>query len=135
MEHPVPLGTSASIARTIDASAVHAYERITGDLGGGVADDPARRGAKIGRPIGHGALLVGFMGAAAARVDLGAEFVTLGYDRVRFVAPVFFGDTITTDYVVCGYDDTKGRVYADVTCRNQHGEIVAAAVNVRQHLG
>ena len=30
--------------------------------------------------------------------------VSLGYDRVRFLAPVFFGDTMNLDYRIAGID-------------------------------
>ena len=87
-------------------------------------------GGKYGRRIAHGTLLVGFMSTSSAQVYLGRT-VSLGYDRIRFTAPVFFGDTVTTEYVVREYDSEKRRIYADVTCRNQHGETVAVAVNIR----
>jgi acyl dehydratase len=44
---------------------------------------------------------------------------------------VYFGDTITTEYRIREIDTEKRRVYADVTCRNERGETVAAGLNVR----
>jgi 3-hydroxybutyryl-CoA dehydratase len=57
--------------------------------------------------------------------------VSLGYDRVRFVAPVKFGDTITTEYTITEIDLAKRRMYSKVTCTNQRGEVVASAINLR----
>ncbi len=59
----------------------------------------------------------------------------LGFEKVEFPKPVFFGDTIRTEYKVREYDHAKKRVYADVTCTNQRGETVAVAVNVRAYIG
>ena len=88
------------------------------------------RAGRYGRRIAHGTLLMGFMSAASARLYLGRT-VSLGYDRIRFTAPVYFGDTITTEYRIREIDTEKRRVYADVTCRNERGETGAAGVNVR----
>lgn len=65
------------------------------------------RGTAYGHRIAHGALLVGYMSAAptlivAKGLSLGqdANPVSLGYDRVRFLKPVFIGDTITVTYTL-----------------------------------
>jgi acyl dehydratase len=59
---------------------------------------------------------------------------SLGYDRVRFIAPVKFGDTITTEYKITEVDHQKKRIYNQVTCTNQRGEVVASAVHLRKFL-
>jgi acyl dehydratase len=56
----------------------------------------------------------------------------MGYDHVRFVAPVYFGDTIETEYTVREYDPVKKRMLNDVVCRNQHGKVVAVATHLRK---
>jgi acyl dehydratase len=130
----VPIGAKAAITKTVSESDVYLYAGITGDFSPNHIDDVFMSAGRYGRRIAHGTLLLGFMSAASARLFLGRT-VTLGYDRVRFVAPVFFGDTITTEYVIREYDREKRRIYADVTCRNQRGETVAAAVNIRAFVG
>jgi acyl dehydratase len=92
------------------------------------------KGGRYGQRVAHGTLLLGFMSAASARLYLGRT-ASMGYDRVRFIAPVFLGDTIRTEYKVRDYDLLKKRVFADVTCTNQRGEVVAAAVNIRAYVG
>jgi acyl dehydratase len=85
---------------------------------------------KYGERIAHGTLLMGFMSTASARMRIGRT-VSLGYDKVRFIAPVRFGDTITTEYTITSVDPVKRRTYNDVKCRNQRGEIVASAIHLR----
>ena len=60
--------------------------------------------------------------------------VSLGYDKVRFVGPVRFGDTITTHYTITALNPEKRRVIAEVKCINQRGEVVAAALNIRAYV-
>ena len=56
--------------------------------------------------------------------------VSYGYDRIRFVKPVFIGDTITVYYVVAARDDSRSEIRSDVTARNQHDEVVAVATHI-----
>lgn len=124
------IGACATFTKTVSESDVYLYAGITGDFSPNHIDEQYMSEGRYGHRIAHGTLLVGFMSAASARLYLGRT-VSLGYDRVRFPAPVFFGDTITTEYRVSEIDDVKRRVHADVTCSNQRGETVAAAINIR----
>ncbi len=128
--HDVPIGARGVFTKTVSEADVYLYAGITGDFSPNHLDEVFMAAGRYGRRIAHGTLLLGFMSAASARVYLGRT-VSLGYDRVRFTAPVFFGDTVTTEYVVREYDPAKRRIYADITCRNQRGETVAVAVNIR----
>jgi 3-hydroxybutyryl-CoA dehydratase len=124
------IGTRASFTKTVSESDVYLYAGISGDFSPNHIDEVYMQAGRYKRRIAHGTLLMGFMSAASARLRLGRT-VSLGYDRVRFVAPVFFGDTITTEYTLTRVDHDKRRAYADVRCTNQNGEVVAVAVNVR----
>ena len=60
--------------------------------------------------------------------------VSLGYDRVRFLKPVFIGDTITVRYLVESIDAAKNRSLAKVEVSNDRGEVVAAATHLMKWL-
>jgi len=126
----VKVGTSLSFTKTVSESDVYLFAGITGDFSPNHVDAEYMRQGRYGERIAHGALMVGFMSAASARMRVGRT-VSLGYDRVRFVAPVRFGDTITTEYTISEIDLAKKRMYNRVTCTNQRGEVVASAVNLR----
>jgi acyl dehydratase len=130
----VPIGTSSVFTKTVSESDVYLYAGISGDFSPNHIDEEYMKGGRFGHRVAHGTLLLGFMSAASANLYLGRT-VSLGYDRVRFVKPVFFGDTIRTEYKIAKYDMEKKRVFADVTCTNQHNEVVAAAVNIRAYIG
>lgn len=130
MTDAVPLGASATITKTVSETDVYLFAGITGDFSPNHVDEQYMAGGRYGRRIAHGALLVGFMSAATARLQIGRT-VSLGYDRIRFVAPVFFGDTITTEYRITSADAEKRRVYGELKCVNQHGETVATATHIR----
>lgn len=60
----------------------------------------------------------------------GVPCVSLGYDRVRFLAAVFPGDTVKIHCEVVGVDPARGRTTAKVEAVNQRGETVAVAEHI-----
>jgi acyl dehydratase len=126
----VEIGASTTVAKTVSETDVYLFAGITGDFSPNHVDEEYMAASRYGHRIAHGALLVGFMSAATAKMQLGRT-ASVGYDRVRFIAPVFFGDTITTEYRIASVDRAKRRVYADLSCRNQRGEVVAVATHLR----
>lgn len=141
MDLSATLGLTTTFSKTVGESDVYLFAGITGDLAPNHVDEKFMRGTQYGRRIAHGALLVGYMSTASTMVNaLMAERmpdifpVSLGYDRVRFLRPVFLGDTITVRYEVDGFDDTKQRTTATIEVTNDAGETVAAAIHLMKWL-
>ncbi len=134
----VAIGDEVSFSKTVGESDVYMFAGITGDLSSNHVNEQAMSRSKFGRRVAHGALLVGFMSTGSTRLietfgqsALGtATAVSLGYDRVRFVAPVFFGDTITVRYRVNRLEPERQRSYGEITVVNQNGTVVAVAENI-----
>lgn len=131
------LGASASFSKTVSESDVYLFAGITGDFAPNHVDEQFMRKTPYGRRIAHGALLVGYMSTASTMINsLMAERVpsifpvSLGYDRVRFLKPVFLGDTITVRYTVDSIDAAKNRTLAKVEVTNEKGELVAVATHL-----
>jgi acyl dehydratase len=49
---------------------------------------------------------------------------------VRFLAPVFFGDTINVEYTISAIDPVKRRATGDIAIKNQDGTLVAVAQHI-----
>jgi 3-hydroxybutyryl-CoA dehydratase len=135
------LGAFTSFSKTVSESDVYLFAGITGDFAPNHVNEQFMRGTQYGRRIAHGALLVGYMSTTSTMVNaLMAERVpdifpvSLGYDRVRFLKPVFIGDTITVSYLVESIDAAKSRSLAKVEVKNDRGEIVAAATHLMKWL-
>ena len=58
--------------------------------------------------------------------------VSVGYDRVRFLKPVYFGDTVTVDYEITEIVSEKERLLSKIEVTNQSGELVMVATHVMQ---
>ncbi|MDQ2960780.1 MAG: MaoC family dehydratase, partial [Candidatus Dormibacteraeota bacterium] len=95
--HDVPIGKRTVVSKTVSESDVYLFAGITGDLDPNHVDEEYCKHNSLGHRVAHGALIVGYMSAASTRIleDFERPMVSLGYDRIRFVKPVFFGDTVT----------------------------------------
>lgn len=133
----VKVGDTVTFEKTVGESDVYLFAGITGDLSPNHVNEKVMAGTAYGRRIAHGALIIGFMSTASTLIidrfcapDSGETPVSLGYDRIRFIAPVFIGDTVCVTYAIGRVDAEAKRSYGDITVTNQAGETVA----VGQHI-
>jgi acyl dehydratase len=128
----VTVGQIVTFAKTVGESDVYLFAGLTGDLYQNHTNEEYMKSTRYGRRIAHGALLVGYMSAASTKVTERCTHpvVSYGYDRIRFVKPVFFGDTVTVAYRITERDEAQQKVYAQVTCTNQRDEVVAVATHI-----
>jgi len=133
-EFPVRIGDQVVFSKTVSESDVYLFAGITGDLSPNHVNEEFMRQSKYGQRIVHGALLIGYMSNCSttlcARVNSPGETpVSLGYDRIRFIAPVFIGDTITVTYRVAEIDPVKLQAKSDVRV-TARGELCAVATHI-----
>lgn len=132
----MPVGTKATFCKTVSETDIYLFAGISGDLGPNHVNAEYMKATRYGRIVAHGVLIVGFMSTCSTKViDQGSRpAVSLGYDRIRFVNPVFVGDTITVEYEITEQDIEKERTIAQVTAKNQHGEVVAVATHILRYI-
>ncbi len=137
----VAVGDQVSFAKQVGEAEVMAFAELSGDHYAAHTDAEFMRRSAYGQRIAHGALLVGFMSAASTALihklqQAGDDTVpvSLGYDRIRFVAPVLFGDTVTVTYSVTEVDPDRRRSIARIEAKNQNSEVVAVAEHVMKWL-
>jgi acyl dehydratase len=133
----VAVGDRVEFSKTVGESDVYLFAGITGDLSWNHTNEQYMSTSRYGRRIAHGALLVGFMSTASTMmIDRGVKEgipdtpVSLGYDRIRFLAAVYLGDTVTVTYTIAEVDPDRKRSRSDIEVRNQHGETVAVGQHV-----
>lgn len=95
--------------------------------------------SKVSDCVVQGCLVLGTVDGFMAREVVPRDVPVLhyGYDRVRFVRPVYAGDTIHAEVAVKEKsikNNEFGVVCFDLTVVNQHGETVIVAVD-RQYIG
>jgi len=136
-EQSITEGCNVSFAKTVSESDIYLFAGITGDLSPNHVNREFMKQTFYGRRIAHGALLIGYMSTASSlllqqysRTDKQTTPVSLGYDHVRFIKPVFINDTITVNYTVESFDHEKNRSYSRVEIVNQDNIIVAVAIHI-----
>jgi acyl dehydratase len=135
-ETALAVGSSVSFAKTVGESDVYLFAGITGDFSPNHVNEEAMKQTVYGRRIAHGALLIGYMSTASSLIlerytaFAGATPVSLGYDRIRFIKPVFINDTITVHYTVETFEQERQRTLSRIEIVNQHGETVAVAQHI-----
>ncbi len=136
-EFHIKVGDRVTFAKTVGESDVYLFAGITGDFSGNHVNEEYMKRSAFGRRIAHGALLVGFMSTTSSlmiaeveRKGIAETPVSLGYDRVRFIKPVFINDTVTVTYTISELDPDKRRSHAKVEVVNQDGSTVAVAEHI-----
>jgi 3-hydroxybutyryl-CoA dehydratase len=130
----IPIGLRTRLTKTVSEADVYLFAGITGDLDPNHVDEEYCRKTSLGHRVAHGALILGYTSAASTRIlqDFDRPMVSVGYDRIRFLKPVYFGDTITVDYEIASVEHEKERVIAKIEVKNQRDELVAVATHIMQ---
>lgn len=132
------VGQSVTFSKTVSETDVYLFAGITGDLAPVHVNAALMEKSAFGQRIAHGALLVGFMSTLSTMMvaqasdshSRGETPVALGYDKIRFTAPVFFGDTVTLTYTISEVDTERRRTTANIEAKNQNGVTVAVAIGL-----
>ena len=136
-EFYVNIGDSAQFTKTVSESDVYQFAGITGDFSPNHINKVYMENSSFGRLMAHGALLVGFMStvstiAIAHCREADETPVAVGYDKIRFLKPVFLGDTVTTTYRFSSIDPEKRKSKAKIEVKNQNDQLVAVAEHILQ---
>ena len=131
------IGDTTSFTKTVSESDVYQFAGITGDFSPNHVNKAYMEKSSYGRLMAHGALIVGFMSTVSTQIiahsrEAEETPVSVGYDKVRFLKPVFLGDTITVAYTVSEIDVVRRRSTAGIEVTNQNDELVAVASHVLQ---
>lgn len=117
------VGDRGSFTKTITEADVVHFADASGDRNPLHLDEEYASHTRFGRRVAHGILSAGLISAALSSElpGLGTIFVEL---HVRFLKPVYIGDTVTARLTVSQILNPQ-RVCLLVACVNQRGEDVA----------
>ena len=117
------IGDQASTAQTISESDVYLFAGITGDHNPAHVNEVYASQTRFGRRIAHGILSAGLISAVLAMKLPGPGTIYLGQE-LKFVRPVYFGDTITATCTVSELLPEKNIARLETVCTNQDGAVV-----------
>jgi len=125
------VGDEAVYSKTIEAADVELFARLSGDDYPVHLDETYARGTRFGRRVAHGMLTASLLSTANARLLQLPGGVSVE-QTLRFLRPVFLGDTITARSTVIEILPQSRRLRCRTTCTNQHGEVVITGEALEQ---
>ncbi|MBN9607755.1 MAG: dehydratase [Actinobacteria bacterium 69-20] len=127
--------TRTTTGRTITEADIVLHAGQTGDFFPHHMDAEWMKSQPAGQRIAHGTLILSVAVGMTAG-DINPQSMSYGYDRIRFIRPVFIGDTITVAAeITAKIDHAKrpdewGYVHELVTVVNQRQETVLVLTHI-----
>ena len=118
----IKIGDKFSKTRVVTDELIRAFAEVSGDYNPIHLDDEFAKTTRFGRRIAHGMLSGAFISAVLGYEFEARKIVYLS-QSMRFIAPVFIDDTITTTGTVINIRDDKGIITLETVCTNQDGEV------------
>jgi len=120
--------------RTITETDFVVHAGHTGDFFPHHMDAEFARTTPFGQRVAHGTMVFA-IGVGLTATLINPVAFSYGYDRLRFVRPVFIGDTIRTRVTITAKEDDpkrpeSGRVVERCEVINQRDEVVLAADHI-----
>lgn len=119
--------TRESLGRTITETDVVIHAGHTGDYFPHHMDAEWCKTQSFKERIAHGTLIFS-VAIGQTAVEINPEAFSKGYDRLRFIKPVFIGDTIRSKVTISEKAGDKkpeyGKIVEHVEVFNQHGDTV-----------
>lgn len=128
----IKVGDTFSVSKTVSESDVYLYAGITGDFHPNHINKEYASKKSFKFRVVHGALLVGFFSATTSQLRdileppgyLAQEF------NIKFIKPVYFGDTIKTELTVSEIIEERRKIILDSKIINQDGDICAIGSSI-----
>ena len=122
-----------TLGRTITETDLVVHAGHTGDFFPHHMDAEWCKTQPFKQRIAHGTMVFS-IGIGLTASEINPEAFSKGYDRLRFVKPVFIGDTIHAEVSISEKSDSKkagyGTVIEHVEIINQKGDVVLACDHI-----
>lgn len=116
-----------TLGRTITETDIIMHAGHTGDFFPHHVDEEWCQTQPFKHRIAHGTMIFS-IGIGMTASEINPEAMSKGYDRLRFVKPVYIGDTIHSEITISDKSDSKkpelGTVIEHVKIYNQNDEVV-----------
>jgi acyl dehydratase len=136
-ETHLKVGETAEFSKTVTETDLAMFSAISGDFDPIHVNEDYAAKSPFGKRIAHGGLVLGLLSSCASMMskrsaERGAKAVSvsLGYDKIRFLLPVFIGDTLTARYTVEEIDPAAARSRSKVEVIKSSGELCLTGTHV-----
>ncbi|MFT3746508.1 MAG: MaoC family dehydratase [Pyrinomonadaceae bacterium] len=125
----INIGDSFSTTREVTDELVRKFAEVSGDYNPIHLDDEFASKTRFGKRIAHGMLSGAFISAILGNELKGRTVIYLS-QSLKFVAPVFIDDVVTTTSTITNIREEKGIVTFENVCTNQNGETLVKGESV-----
>lgn len=127
MRKDIEIGDSASISKTLTEADVYNFAGICGDFNPIHINEQEAEKSRFGKRICHGMLVASFISTVLGMYLPGPGSIYLE-QSVKFLAPVYIGDTITATAIVKGIENKIVKLETVVVNQNSETVIKGTAV-------
>jgi 3-hydroxybutyryl-CoA dehydratase len=117
------VGDTFSKDREITDELIRRFAEVSGDYNPIHLDEEFAKTTRFGQRIAHGMLGGAFISGVLG-YELNVRKIVYMNQKMKFIAPVFIGDTITTTAKIINIREDKPIVTIETVCVNQTGETV-----------
>lgn len=126
------IGSKQRLERILTAGDVDAFGHLSGDLNPLHMNDEFASRTQFGRRVVHG-LLTGALLSTTHTKLTGPGFVYVGQE-LKFLGPVFIGDTLSVEVTVVGKKDSKRILILESEVCTQNGSKVMTGLSALKEL-
>lgn len=123
----IQLGDSASFSKTVTETDIMMYAGISGDFNPAHINAESAKDSMFGQRIAHGMLSAGFISNVLGMQLPGPGTIYMGQE-LKFLKPVYIGDTVTATATVVERIEEKNRLKLETIVTNQRGDIVISGI-------
>ena len=125
----IKIGDSFTATREVTDQLIRDFAELSDDHNPIHLDEEMAKTTRFGKRIAHGMLSGAFISAVLGNEFKNRRILYLS-QTMRFTAPTFIGDTITTTATVTAVREDKGIVTLSTECRKQTGEVTLTGESV-----
>ncbi|SBW09436.1 (R)-specific enoyl-CoA hydratase [uncultured Eubacteriales bacterium] len=119
----IQVGDVSTFTKTVTEADITLYAGLSGDFNPAHVNAVDAGKGMFGQRIAHGMLSAGFISTVLGTQLPGPGTIYMGQE-LRFVKPVFIGDTVTAVCTVVERIEEKNRLKLETVVKNQNGENV-----------
>ncbi len=138
----IVVGSQTTFAKTFTEADAGFFCAISGDFDPIHVDEAYAATTQYGRRIAHGLAVLGLLSPTESEIGKravanGSTFrpVSLGYEGVRFLAPVFIGDSLKAIYTIESIDEERNRMIGDCKIVKHDGTLCIVGKHIMKWLG
>ena len=134
LQLPFNIGDTCSFSKTLTETDVYLFAGVTGDFSKMHTNEAFMRKTRYKTRMVHGVLTFDIGVTASTLIQEQASSpmpsVSYGFDKLRFIRPVFFGETVTAVYTIDELDNDNLKSFAKLEVFNEKGEVCVAARHI-----